>query len=72
MLKCHCHQYTEGNVRNIGIAFSFTFGTLPELHPAWSMCRGLLRNTAYGLEIGVPLASHTLNFTGMVLPALRW
>ena len=30
-----------------------------------------LRKTAFGSEMELPLASHTVNFTGMVLPPWR-
>src|SRR5215213_10673429 len=75
MLKIHC--WLEASHRNAASGTSFTAGSFSEpIVPltAVSIVRAPVvpPNTAAGLEIELPDASHTRNFTGIVLPPLRW
>src|SRR2546428_14099892 len=50
---------------------SFTLSTVPRTALNRVIEPELFPNTTIGSEMGLPLASHTVNLTGMVLPALR-
>ena len=63
---------TECNVRNIGVGFLVdVVNSAPHrVNQGYRAVTGSA-NTAVGSEMGFPLASHTVNFTGTVLPTFH-
>src|SRR5258705_5155040 len=73
MLSCHLSPVKLKALPGISLTpFSFTLSTVPRLMLVKvTEPQQPVGKTTFGSEMELPLASHTLNFTGMVLPALR-
>src|SRR5258707_15234383 len=72
MLKIHWPPLQRKATSGISLTWaSFTLSTVPRIECSKVMVPVLFPNTTIGSEIGWPLAPHTVNFTGTVLPTFQ-